>query len=153
MDIICRCCGISKNETEFSFKNLKTGLRNKKCKTCHAEYVKKHYLNNKDVYKQKAIVSKRKQRTDVRNFLMEIRKNSKGVNCEENHPDVLDFHHINNDKEFNIAGADRPLEVIKKEIGKCIVLCSNCHRKLHWSEKYNAPMAEQVDAVDSKSTE
>jgi hypothetical protein len=28
---------------------------------------------------------------------------------------------------------------IKKEIKKCSVICSNCHRKLHWEEK-NGPI-------------
>ena len=55
--------------------------------------------------------------------------------CKEGHPAVLDFHHINDDKEGNISrmvsdtiSKDR----ILAEIDKCIVLCANCHRKLHW---------------------
>lgn len=39
-----------------------------------------------------------------------------------------------NDKEFNISNEIRNLSIenLKKEINKCVVLCSNCHRKLHY---------------------
>ena len=45
----------------------------------------------------------------------------------------LDFHHLR-DKEFNIANEIKNLSIdnLKKEIDKCIVLCANCHRKLHY---------------------
>lgn len=51
-------------------------------------------------------------------------------------PVCLEFHHIINpkDKEFSPANAYSwgwGIERIKKEISKCIVLCANCHRKLH----------------------
>ena len=58
--------------------------------------------------------------------------------CDENHPATLDFHHRNPaDKVNEIAQtvADGwSKEHILKEIAKCDVLCSNCHRKEHWSE-------------------
>ena len=47
--------------------------------------------------------------------------------------EVLDFHH-NSEKEFDI-GRCRKLERTKKEVEKCIVLCSNCHKELHLKER------------------
>jgi hypothetical protein len=59
--------------------------------------------------------------------------------CPENHPACLDFHHKNpKQKDFEIACAIRQgwtKPRILEEIEKCIVVCSNCHRKLHWLEK------------------
>ena len=49
---------------------------------------------------------------------------------------ALEFHH-NGDKEFCIGTAiyTESLETIKKEIEKCIILCANCHRELHYKLK------------------
>lgn len=47
----------------------------------------------------------------------------------------LDFHHINpKEKRFNISNPPKHLahwKVVEKEIQKCVLLCSNCHRELH----------------------
>ena len=47
---------------------------------------------------------------------------------------ALDAHHINSDeKEFNISGShSRSWESIIKELDKCVLLCSNCHREVHY---------------------
>ena len=45
---------------------------------------------------------------------------------------ALDFHHPNNDKEFNVSigKTSKSIEKIKQEMNKCTVICSNCHREL-----------------------
>ena len=60
--------------------------------------------------------------------------------CDEKDIACLDFHHLR-DKEFNIANEIKNLSIdnLKKEIDKCIVLCANCHRKLHY---YNLSIEE-----------
>jgi len=61
--------------------------------------------------------------------------------CEERHKACLDYHHLNRtQKKMCISKAinDRTLGFIKRKIEKCIVLCSNCHKKLH----YNLRMKE-----------
>lgn len=51
--------------------------------------------------------------------------------CGESDPDCLVFHHINpKDKSFNIR-VNRKWSQIQKEIDKCVVLCANCHAKVH----------------------
>ena len=55
--------------------------------------------------------------------------------CPETHPACLEFHHRDpSTKLFNI-GEDygkHSWKSILAEVAKCDVLCSNCHRKLHW---------------------
>lgn len=49
---------------------------------------------------------------------------------------AFEFHHPNNDKEFNIGGtSNKSWKVLEPEILKCELLCSNCHRIEH--SKYN----------------
>ena len=46
---------------------------------------------------------------------------------------ALEFHHINDDKEGTVgvfANRGKLKEMIN-EMGKCIILCCNCHKELH----------------------
>jgi hypothetical protein len=59
------------------------------------------------------------------------------LRCGESHPATLDFHHRDpNEKDFLLSSAARNgwgKERILREIEKCDVICSNCHRKEHWN--------------------
>jgi hypothetical protein len=46
---------------------------------------------------------------------------------------ALDFHHLDpNKKDFSISqNMNMSWDKIKKEIDKCILVCSNCHREIH----------------------
>lgn len=98
------------------------------------EYFKSWYLRNKDSQYKK--IKDRQAR--INKIIQEIRINGKCSKCTENHPACLDFHHIDkSDKSINISkiGARGwSLEKMMLEINKCILLCSNCHRKLHYNE-------------------
>jgi hypothetical protein len=63
----------------------------------------------------------------------------KCIKCGNDHPAVLDFHHRNpEEKEFAISKMIRnrsSKEMLLKEIEKCDILCSNCHRIHHWEER------------------
>ena len=56
--------------------------------------------------------------------------------CGEKNFICLDFHHINkkNKRSFKLL-RKYPLKHIKEEIKKCIILCRNCHNKLHYEER------------------
>lgn len=57
-------------------------------------------------------------------------------NCGNCDHDVLTFHHKNpNTKKFNLCSHwHRAWITILKKIKKCILLCANCHMKLHRKE-------------------
>ncbi len=52
--------------------------------------------------------------------------------CGETEYCCLELHHIKN-KEYNISQAVRklPTNLFIKELCKTIVVCSNCHKKIH----------------------
>lgn len=51
------------------------------------------------------------------------------------HPSVYDFHHRNpKEKEIGISVIKgRKWENIQTELDKCDLLCSNCHREIHYN--------------------
>lgn len=127
---ICSSCKNEKELIQFS-KNATSvdGLQDK-CKDCVKSYIKEHYIKNSQYYKDKAKERKKRQRIQWDEFKASL----KCSKCPENHPACLDFHHLDPSvKEFSISnswhryGSDR----WKKELDKCVVLCSNCHRKEH----------------------
>ena len=72
-------------------------------------------------------------------WLRGYKKNLQCILCNENHPACLDFHHKNRDDKdssvANMVSEGYSTESIMKEIGKCIVLCRNCHAKTHYAGK------------------
>jgi len=64
----------------------------------------------------------------------------KGGKCEKcdysKCVDALEFHHIDpNEKDFTIGGKSWSFDRLKNEVDKCILVCSNCHKEIHFEEK------------------
>jgi hypothetical protein len=58
--------------------------------------------------------------------------------CPEKDPVCIDFHHRDpKQKEANLSEAIArwSLKRLQMEVAKCDLLCSNCHRKLHASQR------------------
>jgi hypothetical protein len=100
-----------------------------------AEYNRQHYVKNKQYYIDKT----KRHRQRLFNWFAEYKSTLKCAKCSENHPACLDFHHENpNTKELTVSemvAKELSKKRIIEEINKCTVLCSNCHRKLHYEER------------------
>ena len=116
-------------------KQKKDGL-NYRCKTCQRIYFKNHYQNNKQYYIDKASEQTEKYLEIIEEVKQDKLKGGCSV-CGVYHPAILDFHHIDpTKKDFTIAQSrTKSKEKFLRELDKCIVLCSNCHRILHWRER------------------
>lgn len=88
----------------------------------------KHRKDNPEQYKinQKKFIESRLK------WIHEYKHKRGCAFCRENDPRCLDFHH--RESETKIMGIaymmSRHKEKILKEIAKCDLLCSNCHRKI-----------------------
>ena len=98
---------------------------------------KRWYKNNKDSEKQH--IKRRKK--EIKLWYQEYKEQLKCSKCSEDHPRCLDFHHRDKTKKEKLipvmVAEGYSIKRILIEIQKCDVLCSNCHRKLHYLEDTN----------------
>lgn len=92
------------------------------------------YRKNRDRQKGK----KRRRRQRLRAWLHAYkREDCECRRCGEGHPACLDFHHPDESKKTasvaEMVNRGFAKDAIQAEIDKCVVLCSNCHRKEHYS--------------------
>ena len=131
----CTLCKKSKNESEFYIKTKEPLKYHSRCKICQSKYNKKHYIENKDKYKTKAKTNNKIYKDKNRDYFNKLKQSKGCYFCNEDTPCCLDFHHLDPDKKENqvarMISSSLSISKIKKEISKCIVVCSNCHRKLH----------------------
>lgn len=87
-------------------------------------------LNSKKVQKEV-----HDRRTKLREWLNEFKSTKECTLCGEKHIACLDFHHTNpEEKEIDpsqMISNGWSKERMIKELDKCIILCANCHRKMH----------------------
>jgi transcription elongation factor Elf1 len=95
------------------------------------EWNRKNYLNNKQAEKNRNYA----RRKIIINWYNTYKKTLACVVCGEKESVCLDFHHLNPiEKDLNLATVKNwgySIERLQSEINKCVILCSNCHRKLH----------------------
>jgi len=74
----------------------------------------------------------------LRQWYRELKENAECTECGFKHPAAIEFHHKDPmDKKFAIStmvqnGMD--ISLIKEELKKCIPLCANHHRIIHYDE-------------------
>ena len=107
--------------------------------TERAKSLRKIYCkNNKEKIYEKNKKWQRDRYKKTRQYINDYKLSKGCAICGYNKcAEVLDFHHKNNgDKDFCIGySGNMNLIDIKKEMEKCIILCSNCHRELHSRER------------------
>lgn len=101
------------------------------CKLCAREYHKSAYVEK---YGEKARIRNSIRAKEMREKIAEYKKTHPCEVCGETERVCLDFHHLDpNKKDFGIStySGTRGWKTIQEEIEKCVVLCKNCHAKVH----------------------
>jgi len=91
-----------------------------------------YYLQNKEKSKESSKKSRLRLKQTNRINIIEFLQKHPCVDCGEKDIIVLEFDHINGNKDFNISQMikDKSWKNVLKEITKCEVRCANCHRKV-----------------------
>lgn len=129
----CTHCKVLKSVDGFHKKSKsKDGIQNI-CKECSSKFSRKYYLSHTESHRHVTKLRGRTIRKAIKDFIDTIKIAYGCQLCGEKEPCCLDFHHKEN-KEFNVSQAYTNMiskERLEKEIKKCIILCANCHRKVH----------------------
>jgi hypothetical protein len=124
----CTKCKEEKRLDEFRNRKHSKDGKQFQCKTCAD-------LGSEN-WRQRNLKKRTKQLQDYRAKNKEefdIWKQERGcVVCEENDPICLDMHHLDPSiKDIELSKLHNSPKRLKSEREKCVVVCSNCHRKLH----------------------
>ena len=135
----CRACGESKLDAEFALRNKATGKRHTLCRACKKDYNTTWYQANRDAHLVAVARARVTLRERNRAWLVALKGHLRCIKCGEDHPACLDFHHKDPlQKDRSLADAIShgwSIARLEAEVAKCLVLCSNCHRKIHYEAR------------------
>lgn len=98
-------------------------------------YSRKRYLENKQSKIKQVLLRKEKIRS-----WYHLQKSTQHCRfCGESMTYCLDYHHLNptekRDAVHQMVTNGCAISTIQKEMNKCWVVCSTCHRKLHFEKE------------------
>jgi len=123
----CSGCCVVKPIKEFNFKYRAKGVRHSYCRECGKRLTRSHYKRNKRSYLKRNLRAYAERRQ-----LVPEAKSRPRADCGVHYPYyVMDFDHGDGWlKEFSLNALHRVTKrAILREIEKCDVVCSNCHRE------------------------
>jgi len=92
------------------------------------------YARNKDARQKK----NREKKATAKEKWKAFKSTLSCVQCGQNHPATLDFHHIEkhpDNRKVNKLLTNKAYKKAAEEVKKCMVLCANCHRIHHHNER------------------
>lgn len=120
-------------------------------------YWRKWYHENKHDATKRIYFNRYSRRSKLRAWLDDFKKISKCMKCGASHPAVIEFHHRDpNKKEFSIGEVHHRTQSIsrlKKEIDKCDIYCSNCHKILHYDINRGVAQLGSASALGAEGSQ
>ncbi len=130
----CPKCNKHKLRTQFHKNKAKKDGYQGFCKECCVSKARFYYNKNKDKCKRASTKRRKRWQRDMTHILHTYKRRYGCYLCTENEPICIDFHHIKpkyKDIARLVAEQSGGKRIIK-EAAKCVLLCSNCHRKIHY---------------------
>lgn len=128
----CKCKKLLAIDLFGKNRSTKDGIQSC-CKSCQKLYKDAHYKANKNGYIEDTKRRKELAKKKAKNYVDSL-KTSCSI-CSEKETCCLDFHHLDPDTKLrsvsNMVASGCNKQSILKEINKCVLVCSNCHRKIH----------------------
>lgn len=124
---VCSKCQLLKPVDSFNFRSKSAGTRHSYCRDCGSKLTRGHYQRHKQQYLNRNNFAFEKHRKLVRQV-----KARPCADCGVQYPFyVMDFdHREGSSKSFALNQIQRQtMKAILREIEKCDVVCSNCHRE------------------------
>jgi len=137
------CVSCRKKKTEDSGKRYRERLKNKLCAICGKPN------NNNKVYCDKCRGLNKKRQPHKSKYLLKRNREGKikvvklfGGKClqcglETDKVEVYDFHHKDPSIKDNGLGNYYHSKKVINELKKCLLVCSNCHRTIHYNLRNN----------------
>ena len=121
----CRICQSDRNRRDFE-KDIEGNRRKNR------EHMQQWRTTNQERHRQswRELRRKKKEWLDSQKTACSI--------CGEADIVCIDFHHKDStqkDANLSVAVAHWSIKRLQNEMQKCIMICSNCHRKLHAQER------------------
>lgn len=102
------------------------------CKTCSYEIQKAYYRKNPDKHKERIQRKNKRAKVRIAEFVADL-KSAPCLDCGVSYPYyVMDFDHREGEKKLGLVTdliRKGKLGMARREIEKCDLICSNCHRE------------------------
>jgi hypothetical protein len=119
-------CKKEKPLEDFAWRNKSKKTYQAQCKSCHKEYRRQHYLDNKQKYIDKSA----KIRIQNKIKFYEWLSKQECADCGNSDTRVLEFDHVRGKKlgVVSVMIGHVSKKRLLEEIAKCEIVCANCHR-------------------------
>lgn len=136
-------CNRCNNEFEVSMFPKRRGKLLGVCSRCYQQ----HYGDPATVdqtYRDKIRQANARRKERCRSYMATILTQASCMDCGISDPIVLEFDHREPDAKYRDISEiilDGSIEVLKNELGKCDIVCANCHRRRttamqnHWRQR------------------
>lgn len=131
---LCACCNQIKSIEHFWKRARAKDGFTPSCIDCVRKQNQQSYKNHWVKNRKRIDCNHYRKVEELREWVNQIKHEHGCLFCEQNEPVCLQFHHIKKETKYLCISAlinRKQKQKIEEEMKKCVVVCANCHLKLH----------------------